>query len=79
VSIAADEARQRQFRKLQQTKSGREKLRERTAVEHSLAHIAARKGAQARYWGTRKNLFDLRRAATIQNLEGAHRLLREAA
>lgn len=79
VSIAADEARQRKFRKLQETRTGREKLRERTVVEHSLAHIAARKGPHARYWGTRKNLFDLRRAATIQNLEGAHRIERQAA
>jgi hypothetical protein len=54
-------------------------LRQRTAVEHSLAHIAARKGSQARYRGTRKNLFDLRRAATIQNLEGIQRTIREAA
>jgi hypothetical protein len=48
-------------------------------VEHALAHIAARKGDQARYRGTRKNLFDLRRAATIQNLEGLHRMMQEAA
>jgi hypothetical protein len=73
VSIAHDEAQQRQFRKLQQTRSGRATLRERTAVEHALAHIAARKGDRARYIGVRKNLFDLRRAATIQNLEAIHR------
>jgi hypothetical protein len=64
---------------MQQSRSGRALLRQRTAVEHSLAHIAARKGPQARYRGTRKNLFDLRRAATIQNLEGIQRLIREAA
>jgi hypothetical protein len=79
VSIAADESRQRKFRQMQQSRSGRALLRQRTAVEHSLAHIAARKGPQARYRGTRKNLFDLRRAATIQNLEGIQRLIREAA
>jgi hypothetical protein len=73
VSIAADEARQRKFRKLQQTRPGRVVLRERTAVEHALAHIAARKGHRARYVGVRKNLFDLRRSAAIQNLEGLHR------
>ena len=43
------------------------------------AHIAARKGEQARYRGTRRNLFDLRRAATIQNLEGLQRMMRAAA
>jgi hypothetical protein len=42
-------------------------------VEHSLAHIAARKGSRARYLGVRKNLFDLRRAAAIQSLGAMHR------
>lgn len=79
VSIAADESRQRKFRKLQQTGPGREALRRRTAVEHALAHIAARKGQRARYVGVRRNLFDLRRAAAIQNLEGIHRAIRVAA
>jgi hypothetical protein len=79
VSIATDESRQQKFRVLQQSPSGRAQLRQRTAVEHSLAHIAARKGAQARYRGTRKNLFDLRRAATIQNLEGIQRVIQQAA
>jgi hypothetical protein len=74
VSIANDEALQNRFRRLQQTRSGREALRERTQVEHALAHIAARKGPHARYIGIRKNLFDLRRAAAIQNLEAAHRM-----
>jgi hypothetical protein len=79
VSVAEDEALQKKFRRLQETPSGRVKLRERVAVEHALAHIAARKGPQARYIGTRKNLFDLRRAAAIQNLEAVHRMEREAA
>lgn len=79
VSIAQDEALQKKLRKLQQTGQGRIDLRERTAVEHSLAHIAARKGHRARYIGVRKNLFDLRRAAAIQNLETIHRLGRKAA
>jgi hypothetical protein len=48
-------------------------LRQRVGVEHRLAHIAARQGARARYIGVRKNLFDLRRAATIQNLETIQR------
>jgi hypothetical protein len=51
VSIAADESRQRKFRRLQQTAPGRTTLRRRTAVEHSLAHIAARKGHTARCFG----------------------------
>lgn len=79
VSIAADEAQQRKFRKLQNSRSGRIILRERVAVEHSLAHVAARKGHKARYRGVRRNLFDLRRASAIQNLEALHRIHREAA
>ena len=49
VAIAADESRQRRFRKLQKTGPGRATLRRRTAVEHALAHVAARKGHRARY------------------------------
>jgi hypothetical protein len=79
VSIAEDEAQQKRFRKLQETPSGRAALRARVAVEHSLAHIAARKGGHARYIGVRKNLFDLRRASALQNLEALHRVHREAA
>jgi DDE family transposase/transposase-like protein DUF772 len=79
VSIAADEAQQKTFRKLQGTTSGRATLRARVAVEHSLAHVAARKGSNARYLGVRKNLFDLRRASAIQNLEALQRIHKEAA
>jgi hypothetical protein len=69
ISVAKDESAQRRFRKLQKSRPGRAALRARVAVEHALAHVAARKGHRARYLGTRKNLFDLRRAAAIQNLE----------
>ena len=79
ISIAKDEAQQKKFRKLQETSTGRAALRRRVAVEHCLAHIAARKGAHARYIGVRKNLFDLRRASAIQNLEELHRTFRAAA
>jgi hypothetical protein len=74
VSIGDDEGLQSKLRLLQQTKRGRRHLRERVQVEHALAHVAARKGDTARYVGVRKNLFDLRRAAAIQNLEAVHRL-----
>ena len=79
MSIAEDEALQKKFRKLQESASGRAVLRQRTAVEHAFAHIAARKGQRARYLGARKNLFDLRRAAALQNLEAMQRLTRLAA
>jgi len=73
VHMAEDERAQQRFRKLQASKSGRARLRERTGVEHRLAHLAARQGPKARYRGTRKNLFDLRRVAAIQNLETIQR------
>jgi hypothetical protein len=73
VAIAADEPRQEKLRRLATTKSGRQRFRERIPVEHRLAHIGQRQGNQARYLGARKNLYDLRRAATIQNLETAQR------
>jgi len=79
VSIARDEAQQNKFRKLQQTSSGRATFRQRVAVEHSLAHIAARKGDNARYIGVRKILFDRSRSSAIQNLEEAQRMYRRAA
>jgi len=73
VSISEDERLQKRLRTLQNTSKGRGRLRRRSGVEHRLAHIAARKGPRARYLGLRKNLFDLRRAAAIQNLETIHR------
>jgi len=73
LSIAENEALQQRLRKLQASASGREQLRERTGIEHRLAHITQRQGRRARYKGTRKNEFDLRRAASIQNLETLHR------
>jgi hypothetical protein len=77
IKISEDERLQKRLRKLQTTSAGREKLRARTGIEHRLAHIAARQGPRARYVGTRKNLFDLRRMATIQNLETIDRRVRE--
>ena len=51
------------------TRQGREALRERVDVEHSLAHISQRQGNRARFAGVRKNTFHLRLVAAIQNLE----------
>jgi hypothetical protein len=73
VSIAQDERLQKKLREAAKTKSGRQRFRERVPVEHRLAHIGQRQGRRARYIGTRKNLYDLRRAAAIQNLETAQR------
>jgi hypothetical protein len=68
VAIHPDEALLAELRQRQQTPQGRAKLRERVAVEHTLAHIGHWQGRRARYLGTRKNLFDLRRAAVVHNL-----------
>jgi transposase len=68
VSIHPDEALLAELRHRQHTPDGRAKLRERVAVEHALAHVGHWQGRRARYLGTRKNLFDLRRVAVVHNL-----------
>jgi hypothetical protein len=68
VSIHPDEALLIELRQRQLTPEGRTKLRERVAVEHTLAHVGRWQGRRARYRGTRKNLFDLRRCAVVHNL-----------
>ncbi len=73
VAIAENEPLQHRLRKQIQTPRGRAALRERTMIEHKLAHISQRQGNHARYVGIRKNTFDLRRASAIQNLETLHR------
>jgi hypothetical protein len=69
IRIAHDERLQHRLRKLVATPKGRERLRERVAVEHRLAHLGRKQGRRARYVGVRKNLFDVRRAASVVNLE----------
>jgi hypothetical protein len=73
VAIAENEQLQQRLRKHIQTAAGRGALRERTMIEHKLAHISQRQGNHARYVGVRKNTFDLRRASALQNLETLHR------
>ena len=68
VAIHPDEALLAELRQRQQDPDGRAKLRERVAVEHTLAHVGHWQGRRARYLGTRKNLFDLRRVAVVHNL-----------
>jgi hypothetical protein len=74
VSIHPDERLLEELRQWQLTALGRAKLRERVAVEHGLAHIGHWQGRRARYRGARKNLFDLRRCAVVQNLHVIARL-----
>jgi hypothetical protein len=68
VNIHPDEALLTELRQRQATPAGRAQLRERVGIEHALAHIGHWQGPRARYRGTRKNLFDLRRTAVVHNL-----------
>jgi hypothetical protein len=72
LRIADDELLQERLRRSAATHAGRQRLRERTPVEHRLAHVTRRQGHRARYRGQRKYLFDLRRAAAVVNLEAIH-------
>ena len=78
VSIHPDERFLQELRQRQLTPQGRAKLRERVAVEHTLAHIAYWQGERARYLTLRKNLFDLRRMAVVHNLHVLARLYESA-
>jgi len=51
------------------TPEGRKKLRERVGIEHNLAHVRVYQPRRARYVGTRKNTFAVRRAGAIVNLQ----------
>ena len=68
VTIHPDERMLEELRARQLTPQGRAKLRERTAVEHGLAHVGPWHGDRARYLGLRNNLFDLRRTAVVNNM-----------
>jgi hypothetical protein len=79
VTMGDDEPLQKRLRSGLQSRVGRQKLRERVGVEHRLAHLANRQGPKARYRGTRRNLFDLRRLSSVQNLEVVARHIRNQA
>ena len=73
LSMHPHEALLIELRAARRTAEGRRALRQRTEVEHTLARIDQMQGKRARYKGTRKNIFDLRRAAAVQNLQRIHR------
>ena len=75
VAIHPDEALLAELPEYQATPIGRAKLRERVKAEHALAHVGHWQRRRARYRGTRKNLFDLRRVAVVHNL---HVITRQA-
>jgi hypothetical protein len=51
------------------TAEGRQVLRQRMAVAHTLARCDQLHGKRARYIGTRKNTLALCRTATVKNLQ----------
>ena len=77
VTMGDDEGLQKRLRSRLHSRAGREQLRERVDIEHRLAHLANRQGPKARYFGKRRNLFDLRRLSSVQNLEVIARHLRD--
>ena len=73
LSVHAQEKLLVALRAAQKTPEGRAELRKRTGVEHKLAALSRTQGRRARYRGVRKNLFDLRRHASVDNLYVAAR------
>lgn len=77
VSIHAQEGLLIRLRAEQKTAEGRKELRQRVEVEHRLARVEQIQGPRARYVGTRKNTLDLRRCASVINLQEIDRRTRE--
>lgn len=75
LRISQNEPLQAELRARIATPEGREQLRQRVPVEHTLAHVSQCQGNQARYRGKRKNEYDLSRAATVVNLQILQRAL----
>lgn len=71
LHIRAEEPCQQQRRTTMKTQRGRASLRQRTAVEHTMAHQLAPQGRRARDKGLRKNPCDGRRHAAVSNLQRA--------
>jgi transposase len=69
ISIHPQEELLIELRTARRTKEGRQELRERVTIEHSLARVGRVQGHRARYRGARKNTLDLRRCAVIVNLQ----------
>jgi IS5 family transposase len=78
LSIHPQEPFMLDLRQRAKSPEGRANLRTRVKVEHGLATIHTRQGDRARYRGLRKNLFDVRRHAAVENLFVIDRLRRAA-
>jgi DDE family transposase len=73
LQIHPQEALMKKLRAEVKTPEGRAARRERVEVEHELAHLVALQGDRARYFGARKNEYDLRRAGVVFNLHAIQR------
>jgi hypothetical protein len=74
IAIHQQEAMLIRLRAQKTSSAGRARLRNRTVIEHALAHVVRRQGHRARYLGIRKNTFDLRRCSAVENLHALDRL-----
>jgi hypothetical protein len=73
IKIRKDELSQANRRAKVKTPEGRAELRQRVLIEHRIAHQIVTQGRKARYLGTRKNQFDGRRNAAVNNLQLAQK------
>ena len=78
ISIGPNEQLLQHLAAAPRTSAGRARLRERVAVEHTLAHQVRRRGRRARYRGIAKNDFDVCRIAAVNNLMAIDRRVRIA-
>lgn len=69
VVLHANEDLLQRLKTLKETPEGRATLRERTRVEHRLAHVLVYQTHKARFVGARKNTFAFLRAAVVVNLQ----------
>jgi hypothetical protein len=74
IALHPQEALLQTLRAAQHTPHGRAQLRERTAVEHTLARVQQIQRHKARYKGLRKNTLDARRVAVVVNLQRIARM-----
>lgn len=74
IAIHPQEALLIGLRDLKASSEGRAELRQRTAIEHRLAHLCQRQGPRARYKGERMNVLDVRRIAAVENLHVLDRM-----
>ncbi len=79
IRIHPDEEFHQQLRSAAETPQGRRRARERIPVEHALGRLGQVQGRRARYWGQKKNSFDLARSAVVANCYVLAPILKAAA